>query len=194
MAHKYTSMRRPQFGRRVRPYSSDEPGTLASLRSGSRAEPCRQLSRRLAAVLTSLPCAVARPRTSTAFQPPPVPLRRPRAGRRTVSPARRAARTQGARASGNASRRMPGVRAHLILGAVQSGPDGPVSVTAVEGGPETSDGSWPFRWLETSHWSGRRESNPRRPPPRRARSRYAAIGDHLRQRCDRSQAAQRSRA
>jgi hypothetical protein len=49
---------------------------------------------------------------------------------------------------------MPGVQARFILGAVQSGPDGPVSVAAVEGSPETSEGSWPFRCLETHIGAG----------------------------------------
>jgi hypothetical protein len=43
-----------------------------------------------------------------------------------------------------ALRRVPGVRARLILGAY-SGPDGPASVAAGGGSPVTSEGSWPFR-------------------------------------------------
>jgi hypothetical protein len=60
-------------------------------------------------------------------------------------------------------RRVPGVRARLVLGTVWPGPDVPVSVMVVEGSPGTSAGSSPFRCLGTSHGrrGGRRDSNPR---------------------------------
>jgi len=105
--------------RRVRPYSPDEPGALASLGSDSRAEPCRQFSRRLAAVFTSLPCAVAHWRTSTAFRPPLVSCAR---CERTAGLDHQPAGRQDPGPPGYfAMRRMPGVRAHLVFGA--SSPD-----------------------------------------------------------------------
>jgi len=51
-------------------------------------------------------------------------------------------------------RRMPGVQAHLILGAVQPGPDGPVSVTAAEGSRVTSEVmAIPASWDITLEWA-----------------------------------------
>jgi hypothetical protein len=83
------------------------------------------LSRHRAAVLTSLPapCAFADLDGVLARV-----LRLPRADRRTGSPARRAAESRAARASGTAARaRRPGPSYPRYL---QPGPDGPASVAA----------------------------------------------------------------
>ena len=104
--------------RRVRHVAPASPGTLARLRSGSRAGPLLPAQPAQPRSSVSLPCAVAQSPAWTAFRPPPVCCaRRGRAAGLDHQPA--GGRTQAARAS--ALRRMPGVRAHLVFGA--SGPD-----------------------------------------------------------------------
>ena len=98
------------------------------------------LSRHPAAVLTSLraPCSFADLDGVLARV-----LRSPRADCRAGSPARRAAESRAARASGTAAHaRRPGPSYPRYL---QPGPEGPASVAAGGGSPVTSEGSWPFR-------------------------------------------------
>ena len=127
----------PSFRQKSETYSRGEPGTLARLRSGSGAGPCRQLSRRPAAVFLYLTALRrAHSRILTAFRPPPgvLPaasgpgLDHQRIGRQDPGPPARPV-----------PRRMPGVRARLVFGA--SRPDRTVpSASRRSGKPCNRDG------------------------------------------------------
>ena len=117
-ANKYAGTQRPLFGRRVRPYS---PRPRSSPHC-----PRRALSRTLTAFWPAS-CARLERTAGPGHQ---------RVGRQNPGPP-----------AHPALRRVPGVRARLILGAYSPVPTVPPASGAGEGSPVTSEGSWPFRCL-----------------------------------------------